>query len=483
MIDWMQRHKKWLVVTIWISVIAFVGAGFVGWGAYDFGKSDGAVAQVGKKEIPMNELQREYSNLYSQYSSIFGDSFNQELAKQLGLEQLALQTLIQKYLLLSYADDLGISITDEEVATELIKIDEFKKEGKFDKDQYVTVLRQNKIVPVEFEKSLKNDLLVQKIQNMFKVQSSQKEIENISSLIFIKNDLQIKIIDNNSVTLNIQEEELKNFWEENKNNYLSELVYEISLYETATKTIEFTDSELTDFYEKTRLDYKHEDGKIKTFDEALDDLKQALTLEESKNDALRTYLALKKGEVQFQKITTLGQNSTEILPYKEQLSNLKPDDIVKPFIVDDSYVILKLNKIIQPEPLSFENAKELAKKDFIEKNSSLALENKAKEVLSNNSLESIGYVSRESVENISGLRSDEASEFLNQLFKTKDTSGVIMLQGKAVAYKILNSKLGIHNESKNLIVSNTIRDIKTNELFSKLLESLEQKYKVISYMK
>ncbi|MEJ5169337.1 MAG: SurA N-terminal domain-containing protein, partial [Arcobacteraceae bacterium] len=66
MIEWMQRHKKWLVITIWISTIAFIGAGFVGWGAYDFGKSEGAVAKVGKKEITMSELQREYNNLYSQ---------------------------------------------------------------------------------------------------------------------------------------------------------------------------------------------------------------------------------------------------------------------------------------------------------------------------------------------------------------------------------------------------------------------------------
>ena len=33
MITWMQRHKRWLVITIWISTIAFVGAGFVGWGS------------------------------------------------------------------------------------------------------------------------------------------------------------------------------------------------------------------------------------------------------------------------------------------------------------------------------------------------------------------------------------------------------------------------------------------------------------------
>ncbi len=51
MITWMQKHKKWLIVTIWISTIAFVGAGFVGWGSYDYGKSDSAVAIVGKKRF------------------------------------------------------------------------------------------------------------------------------------------------------------------------------------------------------------------------------------------------------------------------------------------------------------------------------------------------------------------------------------------------------------------------------------------------
>ena len=61
MIEWMQRHKKWLIVTIWISTIAFVGAGFVGWGSYDYGKSDSTVAIVGDKEVPLNDLQSEYS--------------------------------------------------------------------------------------------------------------------------------------------------------------------------------------------------------------------------------------------------------------------------------------------------------------------------------------------------------------------------------------------------------------------------------------
>ncbi|MBV5334593.1 MAG: SurA N-terminal domain-containing protein, partial [Sulfuricurvum sp.] len=71
MITWMQRHRKYLVITIWISTIAFIGAGFVGWGQYDYGDKAGAVAKVGKITITQEELQKNYSNLFNQYNQMF----------------------------------------------------------------------------------------------------------------------------------------------------------------------------------------------------------------------------------------------------------------------------------------------------------------------------------------------------------------------------------------------------------------------------
>ncbi|MEA3499157.1 MAG: SurA N-terminal domain-containing protein, partial [Campylobacterota bacterium] len=159
MISWMQRHKKWLIVTIWISTIAFVGAGFVGWGSYDYSKSNSTVAIVGDREVPLSDLQNEYSSLYSQYQEMFGESFNKELAEQLKLEDAALQRVIQKYLLINYASDLGLATTDKEIAKELVKISAFFKDGKFDKNTYVNVLKQNRRTSKEFEAQLKQDLL------------------------------------------------------------------------------------------------------------------------------------------------------------------------------------------------------------------------------------------------------------------------------------------------------------------------------------
>ncbi|NLO17150.1 MAG: peptidylprolyl isomerase [Arcobacter butzleri] len=483
MITWMQRHKKWLVITIWISTIAFVGAGFVGWGAYDFGKSEGTIAKVGKKEISMGELQREYGNLYSQYSSVFGDKFTHEQAKQIGLERIALQSLIKKYLLLSYASDIGVDATDQELAQALVEINSFKKDGVFNKDQYLQILKQNRMTTVEFEKILKNDLIIDKVQSLFQINNKPKEVEDISSLIFMKDNIKIKIVNLEDISLDISDDELKGFWEENKNNYLTSSSYDIETYEVATSNIEPSEDELLEFYEKSRSDYVFEDGKIQSFEEAKESVLGAYLLEQSKNNALRTYLALKKGEDSFQKTIKIFSNDADYEEYLEEISNLKDGDLSKPFVVNDSYHIIKLGKSNKPSPMEFEEAKELALNDYKRQSSKQALISKAEQELAADNLNKLGFVTRESIEDISNLRSEEANEFLIKLFDTQSKEGIIELNNKVVAYKIVDSELGEHSDNKEMLVSNTILDIKNNELFSNLLQMLEQKYEVISYMK
>ncbi|MEJ5168997.1 MAG: peptidylprolyl isomerase, partial [Arcobacteraceae bacterium] len=244
-----------------------------------------------------------------------------------------------------------------------------------------------------------------------------------------------------------------------------------------------SNDDLKAFYEKTRLDYKFEDGKVKTFDEAQDDVLNAYNLEQTKNSALKTYLSLKKGETEFQKNVNITQDAKDMQPYIKEIANLKAGDIAKPFIVNNNYVIVKLININQPKALDFENAKDSVTKDYKAQMAQKALVAKAKELIENNNLEHIGFVNRESIESINGLRVDEANEFLTRLFSSKEKSGVIELQDKVIAYKISDSKFGDYSNSKDMIVSNTILDIKKNEMFTKLLETLEQKYKVTSYMK
>ena len=71
MITWMQRRKKLLVIVMWVTVLAFVGAGFVGWGSYDYGTKASSIASVGDVPVKREELQNEYNRLYSYYNQLF----------------------------------------------------------------------------------------------------------------------------------------------------------------------------------------------------------------------------------------------------------------------------------------------------------------------------------------------------------------------------------------------------------------------------
>ena len=64
----MQKHRKYLIVTVWISSIAFIAATMVGWGAYNFSSSASNVAEVGNIKISIDDFNRQYQSIYEQYN-------------------------------------------------------------------------------------------------------------------------------------------------------------------------------------------------------------------------------------------------------------------------------------------------------------------------------------------------------------------------------------------------------------------------------
>ena len=481
MITWMQRHKRWLVITIWISTIAFVGAGFVGWGSYEYGKQGGVVAVVGDREVSVEEYQQEYSNLYEQYSKMFGSMFNKELAEQLNLKDVAYKQVVQKNLILSYADSLGLDITNEDIAKELVKYDAFMKNGKFDKETYIKVLSQNKMTPKEFEESLKRGLLLQKVQILFDLNPNNTEIENLSKLLFLEDDISIKILTINDVVVELKDEELKKYWEENKNSYMSEVSYDLELKEIPLIASNSSDEDIMAHYEKFKIDYKHEDGKIKSLEEAREQIKKDLDEKFTKTEALKIYLKIKKDEDKLEtkvnytesKLPYLADNNSKILESKE-------GEIVKPFFENDKYLIIKLNKKNISVPLTYEAALNGVKADYEKILKEKKLNELANTQLKDFSGVDILGVTRESITKITGLQEQEAAKFLNQLFSSTKKEGIAKLDNKVVLYRINNSKIPQYDKAKDEVVKGTIKQLQEEELMTNLLKRLENTFEIQS---
>ncbi len=480
MLTWMQRHKKWLVSTIWISTIAFVGAGFVGWGSYDFGKSGGAVAVVGDRTITIDEYQREYSTLYEQYAQIFGKEFNQEMADKLKLKDVAYKMAIEKNLILSYGDELGLSVTNEDIAKELVKYEAFIKDGKFDKDTYIKVLNRNGTTVSEFENSLKRNILLRKVEELFQLKANKNEVKALNELLFLEDNIDVKVLDINSIEVLNSLEEIKKYWSENKLNYMSDNSFDINYEVIALQKGEYSQEELKDYYEKFKSDFRKADDKIKTFEEALEDVKLALDLQQTKKLALKEYIKYKKDEKKFSKNSIIFQSNLSFGENNNDIINSKEGTLFKPFLIKNEYVIVKLNKKLPPKELSFEQAKENVTKDFINNSKSLKLKALSKKELANFKGKNIGWVNRSSVSSIEGLNPMETSQFFNQLFSVNNKLGEINLGNKVVLYKINDSRFATYDAKRDESVRRTLENLQNTELMTNLIKSLEDRYEIQS---
>ena len=481
MITWMQRHKRWLVITIWISTIAFVGAGFVGWGSYEYGKQGGVVAVVGDREVSVEEYNLEYSNLYEQYSKMFGAMFSKELAEQLKLKDVAYRQVLQKNLILSYADSLGLDITNEDIAKELVKYNVFLKDGKFDKETYVKVLSQNRTTPKIFEDSLKRGLLLEKVQLLFTLNPNGVEVENLNKLLFIEDDISIKILNSDDIKVDVKNDELKKYWEENKNSYMSEVSYDLEIKELPLISSNSKDEDIKAHYEKFKTDYKHEDGKIKSLEEAKNQVIKDLDEKFTKTEALKVYLKVKKDEDKFENKVTYTES---LLPFSNEnntkIIESKENEIIKPFIENNKYLIVKLSKKNVSQPLTFEQALGSVTKDY-EKN----IKDKKLDELANSQLKDfkgidIIGVSRDSVNKISGLAQQEASKFLTQLFSSTTKEGLVKLENKVVLYRINNSRFADYNKTKDDVVKQSLIQLQEEELMTNLIKKLENSFEIQS---
>jgi len=484
MITWMQRHKKYLVVTIWISVIAFVGAGFVGWGAYDFNSDRAsAIAKVGDRKITVQEYQLAYANYYNFYNNMLGGGLTQEKADQMNLEKMVIQSIINETLILAYADEIGLRVTQEEIKNALASDTAFQKNGVFDKETYYNVIKQSQIKAKDYEKGLEKQILLAKVQNILKLKPTEAEKELFVSSMFMKDRLSVGIIYLDQSEAVVNEDEIKKYWEEHKTDYLTEKSYDLDTITIGLSTKDINEEDLKTFYQEKRHNYKASDGKILSLDAARADVEKDYRLKLSKRDALETYLSFKKS----QKDATGTKNvkiSDKDFPV-EKLKTVNVGEVLKPIETKDGYIVVKIKSINNPIPKPYEDARAEILSQLQSEKKVTALRKKAEARLGIFQGRDIGFVSRESRKKISGLSESESLEFINFVFDNNKARNFKIIGDKAVLYKILEQNLLTNEEVKKYtaLVNDSIAQMKQAEISQNLVVKLKKRYDIEQYYK
>ncbi|SFV61542.1 Peptidyl-prolyl cis-trans isomerase PpiD [hydrothermal vent metagenome] len=486
MISWMQKHNKYLVWTIWVATIAFIGAGFVGWGSYNLGSKAGNVAKIGDIEISQKKLNMAYSSLYNQYNARMQGKLDEAKAKEMGLIQQAFYRVATQAKILNFAKDAGIIISDTELVEKLKSISGFQKDGIFNKEIYHRYLASQGLKAKTFEASLKEELLIQKTMKLLSIKALPFETDVVSAAMNVSDKLAYKVLSQEDVKIVPNEAKIKSFWETQKEHFMTQKSYSLSIVWTESKDVTVTEDEIKSFYDANSFNYTNSKGKQLNFKEAKDQAKKDLKLKKSKKTAQRAYIAFKKGKLKQSETTILAMNDIKLTPeIWNLLKDAKAGEILKPKTVANRYATIKVEKILPPKVKSYEEAKEAVTKLYMQQARKEAFQKWAKEELKTFNVATAtlsDFVKLEENVKLNPLNKEESLQFLQKLFTSSKEKGMISIRDKVVVYKILEQKLGSADKNQTKSVNQTVNVIKQNIFESNLIQILDKKYPTETYV-
>ncbi|MDE5603318.1 MAG: peptidylprolyl isomerase, partial [Helicobacter sp.] len=442
MIGFMQKHKKYFIITVWISTIAFIGAGFVGWGSYNFSLTNNAVAIVGDTKISSERMQREYARLYHIYNQLLVGELDEEQAQKMGIEEQALNNLIINALMLNYAHDLGLRVSKEEIIKEITSMEIFQNHQVFDEQLYKKTLEENHLRAKDFEESIQESLLLQKLNVLLDMPLTPLEEDMLKAAYFVEDLVQIRVLDIKNIRFVPKEEEMRKYWEENQDIYQTQRGYEISSVSVNVEDINYNEEDIKKYYEDFRNQFLNEEGQILPFLEAKNKVIEAYKDSQAQKEALKEYISLRKGENQKAKNSVVYEGDDYYsVEFISLLSQAKEKETLKPIKINDSYITAEVLKIIPSQSKTYKEAKNDVEEDYVSFEKVKILEEEAKKELIDFKGASVGYLNKDTKRVFKGLDENESRDFINQLFSVNKEKGYILLTNKAVLYQILGQRV------------------------------------------
>jgi parvulin-like peptidyl-prolyl isomerase len=157
MLKLMRKYATGYMVKGIFGLIIIV---FIFWGVGSFRGHEESVARIGSHEISLMEYQREYNHLLNAARMVYKDKLDENVLRELKLKEKAMDALIDRYILLKNAEDIGMTVSDREFTEYLYNIEMFKRDGQFNERLYEEVLKRNGMDPKQFEQTERNALVI-----------------------------------------------------------------------------------------------------------------------------------------------------------------------------------------------------------------------------------------------------------------------------------------------------------------------------------
>lgn len=158
------RERITGIVAIFVLGLLAVPFLFFGLESYIGGSMpQDAIATVGDQDIPTSQFQTEFARHRAQLRLQQGDAYDEIATNQPERRREFLEGMIDELLLRQHAEQLGLAITDGMMADLIQQIPNFQLGGEFNPELYRQALRASGLTARGFEQDVRNDLLLRMV--------------------------------------------------------------------------------------------------------------------------------------------------------------------------------------------------------------------------------------------------------------------------------------------------------------------------------
>ncbi|MEY3001692.1 MAG: hypothetical protein RLZZ428_67, partial [Pseudomonadota bacterium] len=423
---------------------------------------------------------------YSQYNEAMQGQLDEKKAKEMGLIKQAFNQLEVQAKILNFAKEVGIIVSDEEVATQLQRIPAFQKEGLFNKEIYEMYLKSQRLRANAFEETMKEELLLRKTLSLLMTQTLPLEEASIAAAMNVSDKIAYRVLTAQDLNFTLDPVKVKAFWETQKEHFLTPKMFTLSLLWTPTEQTTVTEEEIKAHYTANSFNYTDDTGKALSFEEAKVLAQRDLKIKKTKKEAQKAYIGFKKAEVQKSETLSLALGDITLTePIWNELQGMSAGDILKPKVIGDKYVTIKIDAVTLPKVKSYEEAQAEVESLYAKQAKKEALLKLAESTLENFNTENAtisDFVKLEQNVNLNPLNQQESLQFLQKLFTSSKEKGIISLANKVVVYTILAQKVSPMDPNQSNLVKETATNIKQSTFESNLIQMLDKKYPTEVYM-
>ena len=357
--------KRVIVIAILLAIP------FIFFGSTSFGTTFTSFGSVNGEPVTQKDINLASSQVNQRLQSVYGEEFNlDDLEESVSIELIKNEIINQKTLL-SKAKDLGLSVSIKEAKKEIINLEMFQGEQGFDQNLFESTIRSNGWTPDEYFALVQDSIALDRLLGAMSAVAFpiRSDLTKLASLLETSRDIDFVKVEK-QVVVGAQDatlEEAEAFYNANPFLFLSEekrdFSYLVLSYDAYKEQVQIPDNFIEEAYAEYLNDIDQQKQNrishymIDKFN--YDDENEARAKIESAQKALQA------NEITFEALVAessedlaskdsmgdLGLSSGDAFPdeFEEALISMQVDETSAIIELEDSFHILKLTEVLQPE--------------------------------------------------------------------------------------------------------------------------------------